>query len=337
MKIIITGGAGFLGQRLTKCLLNHKTAVNSRGQEERIDQIVLFDVVPGRDFQDHRVQYVFGDISDKQQVTRLIDEDTDSIFHLAAVVSAHAEEDFNLGYRINLDGTRHVLEAARALSHAPKVVFTSSIATYGGVLPDIVTDETAQLPQTSYGASKVIGELLVQDYSRKGFIDGRALRLPTISIRTGLPNKAASTWASSIIREPLCGQDAICPVQPETPMTCMSPSKVIDALIHAHNLPVASFTERRSILLTGLSVTAADMAKAVERHKGNRDIGRIRWQPDEGIQKIVDGWPKETRSRRAELLGFPKDESLDEMVHAFIEEDMDDQVRLYEKTGTEEL
>jgi nucleoside-diphosphate-sugar epimerase len=278
---------------------------------------------------DDRLSYVCGDIFDFETVGRLIDDGTDSIFHLAAVVSGQAEEDFDLGYRVNLDGIRHVLDAARALPRAPKVVFTSSIATYGGALPDVVTDETVQLPQTSYGITKVMGELLVQDYSRKGFIDGRSLRLPTVSVRTGLPNKAASTWASSMIREPLCGENAVCPVARETPMACMSPSKIVDALIHAHDLPAEAFGDSRSVLLTGISITAGEMAAATQRHKGNRRLGEIQWEHNPAIQKIVDGWPRATRSARAERLGFARDESLDDMIRAFIEDDLEDQLAMY--------
>lgn len=329
MKIVITGGAGFLGKRLAKSLLTRGRLIGPEGTQENITELVLFDIAPDIDIVDDRLRYISGDISDAETVTRLIDEETASIFHLAAVVSAQAEEDFDLGYRINLDGTRHVLEAARALPHAPKLLFTSSVATYGGGLPDVVTDATAQVPQTSYGTAKVMGELLVQDYSRKGYIDGRSLRLPTISVRTGLPNKAASTWASSMIREPLCGRDAICPVSETTPMACMSPAKIITALIHAYDLPAEAFGATRSLLLTGISITAGEMAAAVERHKGNRQLGRIVWEPDPDIQKIVDGWPRATQSARAESLGFEKDDTLDDMVRAFIEEDLEDQLALY--------
>ncbi|WP_373088537.1 D-erythronate dehydrogenase [Sneathiella sp.] len=329
MKIVITGGAGFLGRRLARALLDRGYAVGRDGERQEITELVLFDLAPNINLSDTRLRYISGDIANPAEMKSLIDEATDSIFHLAAVVSAHAEEDFDLGYRINLDGTRHVLEAGRALPHTPKVVFTSSIASYGGALPDVVTDETAQMPQTSYGISKVMGELLVQDYSRKGFVDGRSLRLPTISVRTGLPNKAASTWASSMIREPLCGKDAICPVSPETKMACMSPSRIITALLHAHDLPAGEFGASRSLLLPGISITAGEMAAAVDRHKGNRRLGHIHWTPDPVIQKIVDGWPKATRSARADRMGFSGDDSLDDIIGAFIEEDLETQMTLY--------
>jgi nucleoside-diphosphate-sugar epimerase len=329
MRIIITGGNGFLGKRLACKLLNRGSVINEKGNPAEITDLVLFDIAQSTDMTDDRVTYIQGDISDPAQVSRLMENGADSIFHLAAVVSAQAEEDFDLGMKINLDGTRNILDAARALPQVPKLIFTSSIATYGGTLPDVVTDEIGQTPQTSYGTAKVVGELLVHDYSRKGFIDGRSLRLPTISVRTGRPNKAASTWASSIIREPLSGQDATCPVHPATKMACMSPRKVIEALIHAHDLPRECFMGGSSLLLNGISISAEEMALAVERHKGNRSVGQIKWTPDPSIQKIVDGWPKATYSGRAEELGFAKDNSLDDLIKAFIEDDLDDQLALY--------
>ncbi|MCR9213950.1 MAG: NAD-dependent epimerase/dehydratase family protein [Proteobacteria bacterium] len=329
MKILITGGAGFLGKRLTKRLLDRRYLLDSQGRKSELTKITLFDVVETVGFHTDLIEYVKGDISDFDQVQDLVGEDTESIFHLAAIVSADAEENFDLGMRINLDGTRNILEAARHLSHIPKLIFTSSVATYGGDLPDIVTDATLQSPQTSYGAAKAAGELLVNDYSRKGYIDGRSLRLPTISVRTGLPNKAASTWASSIIREPLSGKDASCPVSKSTRMACMSPRKIIEAFIHAHDLPAEKFGSNRSLLLPGASVSAGDMAAAVERFKGNRQVGAIHWEPDDAIQKIVNGWPKETRSERADAMGFEKDQTVDDLVSAFIEDDLDDQIAIY--------
>lgn len=329
MKIVITGGLGFLGQRLCDTILKGEYLIDSSGGKQSVSEIILFDVIDGPIITDDRITYVSGDISDPAQVNKVIRDDVDSIFHLAAIVSADAEENFDLGMKINLDGTRNVLEAARRLQHSPKVIFTSSIATYGGDLPTTVVDETKQSPQTSYGVAKVAGELLVHDYSRKGFIDGRSLRLPTISVRTGLPNKAASTWASSIIREPLSGKDAICPVTKDSYMACMSPKKIIEAFVHAHNLSADNFTEGRSLLLSGISVSAGEMAQAVERHKGNRVIGTVIWEPNPDIQKIVDGWPKGTFSERADKLGFSKDESIDDIVRAFIEDDLDTQITLY--------
>ncbi len=215
-----------------------------------------------------------------------------TVFHFAAVVSAGAEADFDLGYRVNLDGTRNVLEACRALGTNPRVVFTSSLAAFGGDLPPAVTDDTPLTPQTSYGAQKSIGEFLVRDYTRKGFLRGTAVRLPTICVRTGLPNKAASTWASSVVREPLTGVDVVCPVTPETIMVVLSPRKTVDAFMRLHDLPPDAFGPGRTLLLNGINVTAQELEQAVGRHAGNRKVGKVTWQHDPAIQKICDGWPQ---------------------------------------------
>lgn len=328
LNVVITGGAGFLGQKLAQELLRRDALVGPDGQIQPIGRLTLFDAVPAAGPDDPRVAIQTGDIGDGATVLRLIGQDTHSVFHLAAIVSAGAEADFDGGYRVNLDGTKYVLEACRAISHhLPRLVFASSVAVYGGKLPSAVTDDTPQRPTTSYGVQKLSGELLINDYSRKGLVDGRAIRLPTIMVRPGKPNKAASTWASSIIREPLSGVDAICPVRPDSPMACLSPRRTIDAFIRAHNLPAADFGTDRALLLTGIRVTAGEMAAAVERNKGNRKIGAIHWQPDAAIQKIVDGWPGETHSKRAAALGFSHDASIDEIVQAFIADDLDNQIR----------
>jgi nucleoside-diphosphate-sugar epimerase len=333
MKVVITGGAGFLGRKLAKALLARGTLTGPDGKAAPLGQIVLFDTVAAEGFADARVRGLAGDVSDAAAVRALIGDDTASIFHLAAVVSAGAEADFDLGYRVNLDGTRLVLEAARALKWPARLVFASSVAVYGGPLPETVTDDTIPTPQTSYGTQKLCGEYLVQDYSRKGYVDGRSLRLPTIMVRPGKPNLAASTWASSIIREPLSGVDAVCPVRPESRMACLSPRRVIDAFIAMHELPGEKLGHYRGLLLTGIPVTAGEMAAAAVRNAGNRKLGRVLWQPDARIQKIVDGWPAATRSARAAALGFAHDRDIDEIVRAFIADDLDDQIRSLEATA----
>lgn len=327
MRVVITGGAGFLGRKLAADLLRRGALAGPSGQPEAVTEIVLFDTVAADGFSDARIRAIAGDIGDAAQVRTLIGRDTGSVFHLAGVVSAGAEADFDLGYRVNLEGTRHVLEACRPLRRPARLVFTSSIAVYGGDLPAVVTDATPITPQTSYGHQKAMGEALVNDFSRKGFVDGRALRLPTVMVRPGKPNNAASTWASSIIREPLAGVDAVCPVRPDTPMVCLSPRRTIEALVRAHELPAEAFGAWRGLLLSGITVTAAEMAAAVGRNAGNRKVGQIVWQPDAAIQKICDGWPKGARSERAAKLGFGTDRDIDEIVRAFIADDLDAQIR----------
>lgn len=329
MRVVITGGAGFIGRRLARRLLDLGRLTGPDGAAAEIAEIVLFDVAEAEGFEDDgRVTAVAGDVSDPDQVARLIGSETASIFHLAAIVSAQAEEDYDLGMRINLDGTRNVLAAARRLPHAPRLVFASSIAVYGGEdLPDTVTDATAVTPMTSYGAAKACGEQLVSDMSRKGFIDGRSLRLPTIAVRTGRPNRAASTWVSSMIREPLCGENMTVPVTPESAMAVLSPRRVVEAFVAAHEAPAESIGAWRTMLLSGITVTAGEIAEAVERNRGNRKLGEIRFAPDPAIQRIVDGWPRGARGERAERLGIGTDASIDEIVRHFIADDLDNQMR----------
>jgi len=323
MRVLITGGGGFLGQKLARAILAKGELTRAGGKSEAVDELVLFDQVAPRPIDDPRVKPVSGDIADAATVRGLITPGTHSIFHLAAVVSAGAEADFDLGYRVNLDGTRLVLEAARALPEPARLVFASSIATYGGGLPDIVDDDTPQRPETSYGAQKAIGEALVNDYSRKGFIDGRSLRLPTITIRPGKPNKAASTWASSIMREPLQGEDVIAPVTKETPMACLGPRACVQNLLRVHEAPAEAFGKHRSVLLTGIRITAGEMEAALYRNAGNRKLGKVIWEHDPAIQKIVDGWPKETRSARAAALGMQSQPDVDGLIREFIEDELD--------------
>jgi nucleoside-diphosphate-sugar epimerase len=324
MRIVITGGCGFLGRRLALLLLDKGSAQRS------IDELVLFDnaasALPLPD--DRRVSVVTGDIADRATVQRLIAPGTDAVFHLAAIVSGQAEADTDLGYRVNLDGTRAVLEACRALGTGPRLVFASSLAVYGGELPPAIGDDTALHPQSSYGAQKAIGELLVNDYSRKGFIDGRALRLPTVVVRPGLPNRAASTFASSIIREPLTGKDAVCPVAPETVMALASPRRVVAALAHALDLPGEALGDSRSLQVPGFSVSVGEMAAALRRAGGDGAYRRIAWQPDPGVQRIISSWPRALATPRADALGFERDAGIDEAVQFFIEDDLAMQMTL---------
>jgi nucleoside-diphosphate-sugar epimerase len=322
MRIVITGGCGFLGRRLAMLLLEKGSTLGA------IDELVLFDnappVLPLPD--DKRVTLVTGDIADRDAVRKLIAPGTASVFHLAAIVSGQAEADTDLGYRINLEGTRAVLDACRAITASggtcPRVIFASSLAVYGGRLPDAVGDDTALTPQTSYGTQKAIGELLVNDYSRKGFVDGRALRLPTVVVRPGRPNRAASTFASSMIREPLADQEAICPVSPDTVMALASPRRVVAAIAHAHDLPGEAFGGNRTLQLPGFSTTVGDMAESVRRAAGPSAYARIRWQHDAGVQAIISSWPKALATPRADALGFERDAGIDEAVQFFLADDL---------------
>jgi nucleoside-diphosphate-sugar epimerase len=320
VRVVITGGCGFLGRRLATRLL----------ARDDVAELVLFDNAdPALPLpEDRRVRLATGDLADRKTVSRLVAPRTDAVFHLAAIVSAAAEADFDLGYRVNLDGTRAVLEACRALGTCPRFVFASSLAVYGGELPETVGEDTPLAPQSSYGTQKAIGELLVNDYTRKGFIDGRALRLPTVVVRPGRPNRAASTFASSMIRDPLTGYEAVCPVNPETIMALASPRRIIAALVHALDLPGEAFGSNRSLQLPGYSVSVAEMAEAVRRAGGEAAYARIRWRPDAATETIISSWPRALAAARAAVLGFAADAGIDEAVAAFIEDDLELQKEL---------
>lgn len=318
MNVLITGGAGFLGLQLARLLLK-RGSLNLDGRAVSIDRLTLLDVVAPQ-IDDARVRVVTGDLSDPAVLAQAIDRDTGAIFHLAAVVSGQAEADFDLGMRVNLDASRALLETCRQVGHVPRVVFTSSVAVYGGKLPAVVQDDTALNPQSSYGAQKAIGELLLSDYSRKGFVDGRVLRLPTISVRPGKPNAAASSFASGIIREPLAGVAANCPVPPDTALWLLSPRGAIQALVNGIELDGARFGNRRVVNLPGLSVTAAQMVDALRRVAGDAVADRVTWQREERIEKIVGTWPAAWDTTRALELGFVGDASFDDVVRGYAED-----------------
>jgi len=318
MNVLITGGAGFLGLQLARLLLK-RGSLNLDGKAVTIDRLTLLDVVAPQ-IDDARVRVVTGDLSDPAVLARAMDADTGAVFHLAAVVSGQAEADFDLGMRVNLDASRALLETCRQLGHRPRVVFTSSVAVYGGKLPAVVQDDTALNPQSSYGAQKAIGELLLSDYSRRGFVDGRVLRLPTISVRPGKPNAAASSFASGIIREPLAGEAANCPVAPETSLWLLSPRGAITALVNGLELDGARFGNRRVVNLPGLSVTAKQMVEALRRVAGDTVADRVTWQREERIENIVGTWPAAWDATRAVELGFQSDASFDDVIRGYMED-----------------
>lgn len=332
MRVVITGGAGVLGRRLARFLLGRDSLADHEGNERAIEKLVLFDKAFAADPElasDPRIETREGDIADGATMRGLVTPDTDAVFHLAAVVSGEAEADTDLGYRVNLDGTRQMLEACRAIGTRPRVVFASSLAVYGGELPPLVGEAVALSPQSSYGTQKAIGELLVNDYSRKGFIDGRALRLPTVVVRPGRPNRAASTFASSIVREPLCGKEAVCPVSPETMMALASPRRVVASLAQAHDLAESALGANRSLQLPGFSVSVGEIAEAVRRQGGEEAYRRILWRRDSVIERIVSSWPQRLAADRATALGFTADSGIDEAIAVFVEDDLEAQKALY--------
>jgi len=309
MTALITGGAGFLGRRLAKRLL----------ERSEFERIVLLDIAPATDVGPaNRVTSVVGDLTDRSLLARLIDADTTSVFHLAAVVSGMAEADFDLGMKVNLDGTRALLEACRGAGHCPRVVFSSSVAVYSNSTAGRMSELTAVTPQTSYGIQKAAAELLMNDYSRKGFVDARILRLPTITVRPGRPNAAASSFASGIVREPLNGETAVCPVDRDARMWVLSPATAIDCFMVAHDLPAGRLGPNRILNLPGLSVSVGEMAAALERVAGAQAVQRIRWERDPRIAAMVATWPGALDDSRAIALGFPRDRNFDEIIQAYI-------------------
>ena len=322
MRIVITGGAGFLGRRLAREILAREHLTDANGVAHPVTELVLLDVVAAPDMGDSRVRIVAGDLADPAVIDRAVTRDTGSVFHLAAVVSGEAEADFDKGMRVNLDATRLLLERCRRLDAPPKFVFASSLAVYGGPLPDPVPDDAPLTPQASYGAQKVMAEYLVYDMTRKGFIDGRSLRLPTVTVRPGKPNRAASSFASGIIREPLSGVDAICPVAPATKVWVTSPRTVIGNFIVGHETPAATFAHTRSINVPGMAVTVTGMVDSLRRVAGDAVADRVKWQFDPAIDRIVSTWPTNFAPRLAPSLGMKADTDFESIIGAYIAEDM---------------
>ncbi len=311
MHILIIGAAGMVGRKLTDRLVADKTL---GGQP--IERLTLVDVVePAKPAGfAGAVETVTADLSAPGEAEKLAAKRADTIFHLAAIVSGEAEADFDKGYRINLDGTRFLFEAIRQEGlkqpYKPRVVFTSSIAVFGAPFPDKIGDEFFSTPLTSYGTQKAIGELLLADYSRRGFFDGIGIRLPTICVRPGKPNKAASGFFSNILREPLSGQEAVLPVPTEVRHWFASPRAAVGFLVHAATLDLSKMGWRRNISLPGLSATVGEEIEALRRVGGEKAVKLIRHEPDATIGKIVEGWARDFDTSRAEALGF-KAETLD--------------------------
>ncbi|SEL33745.1 D-erythronate dehydrogenase [Pacificibacter marinus] len=317
MKVLILGGGGFVGQKLARSLVARGTL---RG--ENIKTLVLADVVdPAVVEAPFGVEVATCDISDPDQVNQLISEDVDVIYLLAAIVSGQAEEDLDLGMRINMMGTLNVLERCRALPHAPVVVFTSSVACFGGDLPDVITDQTLLNPQTSYGAQKAIGELLINDYSRRGLIDGRGFRLPTISVRPGKPNRAASGFMSSIFREPLNGMTSNCPVSRDFPHFYLSPRKCIENLIKGAEISAEDFGQNRCMTMPGQNLTIGAMIDAMTAVAGPEPEKLITYETDEDVWAIAKGWQFTFKTDKARALGLTADESFEENIRYYIEDD----------------
>ncbi|MEM9047096.1 MAG: D-erythronate dehydrogenase [Pseudomonadota bacterium] len=318
MRLLITGGAGFLGQKLARALAARGTL---RGRP--IAALVLADLAPPAPVDaPFPVECVAADITQRADCDALMDHRPDVIWHLAAVVSGQAEAEFDTGMSVNLAGSLNVFAAARAMGSRPIVVFSSSIAVYGGEIPEMIEDWTQLNPQTSYGAQKAAAEMILTDMSRKGYLDGRGLRLPTITIRPGKPNKAASSFMSSIFREPLQGHEAVCPVDPDYPLWALSPRRCVENLIIGAEIEAAAFGQNRCLALPGRTYTIGEMVEAMRRVAGAAPVERIRWKKDPEILKIVLGWRGHFNPQKALRLGFQRDADFAEHVQYFLEDDI---------------
>lgn len=325
MHILITGGAGFIGVRLARRLLadNHLTTAHGK---QPISKLTLLDQAAATGLPDDpRIRIVAGNAADPALIASLV-ADADVVYHLAAVVSVAAERDFDLGMSVNLHGTLALLEACRKTGRTPLFIKASSAAVYGGPLPAECGEDTALFPQTSYGMQKVVGEFLVDDYSRKGFIDGRCLRLPTIVVRPGAPNLAASSFASSLVREPLMGRAYVCPVPAETPVCLLSVRRVVDSFVHAASLTPVALGHTRAIQLPGLTMTVAEMVSALGEIGGKAAIARLSFSPQPEIVAIVKGWPVRFSTKRSAPLGFRADTNAKEIIADFVADELDGKV-----------
>ena len=305
-RALIIGAAGMIGRKLV-----------ARLRQEGVE-LLLHDVVP------FEGSSAVSDLSQPGEAEKLVAKRPELIFHLAAIVSGEAEADFEKGYRVNLDGTRRLYEAVRKVGdgYKPRLVFASSIAVFGAPFPDAIGDEFLSAPLTSYGTQKAIGELLLSDYSRRGFFDGIGIRLPTICVRPGKPNKAASGFFSGILREPLNGQQAVLPVPDTVRHWFASPRAAISFLIHASNIDTGLLGARRNLSMPGLSATVAEQIEALRRVAGDKAVSLIRREPDATIMKIVEGWPRNFDARRALGLGFRPDPSFDDIIRFHIQDEL---------------
>ena len=319
MKVLIIGGAGMIGRKLAERLAKDGAVAG-----KAISKLTLYDVVPAAAPAGAKVpvSIATGDLPAPDEAAKLLADKPDVVFHLAAIVSGEAEQDFDKGYRINMDGTRGLLEAARKAGHKPRLVFASSIAVFGAPFPEAIGDEFFNTPLTSYGTQKNICELLISDYSRKGFVDGISIRLPTICVRPGKPNKAASGFFSNIMREPLAGAVAVLPVSEGVMHWHASPRAAVGFMQHAAGIDLAKVGPRRAVTMPGLAVTVGEQIAALRKVAGDKVVARIRREPDPFIEAIVAGWPRNFAPKRALALGFKADASFEEIIRIQIEDEL---------------
>ncbi|MBB1407416.1 MULTISPECIES: D-erythronate dehydrogenase [unclassified Pseudoalteromonas] len=312
MNIIITGGAGFLGSELLNNLLQQFPQIETI---KVVDRIKLDSNL----ITNNKVHSIVADITVKEDIEKIIDEQTTHVFHLAAIVSSHAEEDFELGMLVNLKATQILLECCRQANPNIRLVFSSSLAVFGGELPEQIDYMTAMQPSSSYGTQKAICELLVNDYARKGFVDAVTVRLPTICIRPGVPNKAASSFVSGMIREPLKQQASNCPVDVELPLWVSSPNSVIKNIIHASQLDTKLLKGFRTVNLPGLKTSPKEMIECLVKIKGEPVLELISYEKDENVERIVSSWPQSMNNEKELAIGFVKDKDFNSILNAYLD------------------
>lgn len=321
MRVLVLGAAGMVGRKLVERLALDG-GIGGRPVQHLLAHDIVVPALPAR--VPFAAETGAGDIGEAGVVQALVAGRPDTIFHLAAIVSGEAEADFEKGYRVNLDGTRHLFEAIRRVGegYCPRLVFTSSIAVFGAPFPSAIGDEFLSAPLTSYGTQKAIGELLLADYSRRGFFDGIGIRLPTICVRPGAPNKAASGFFSNICREPLAGQDAVLPVSEDVRHWHASPRAAIAFLLHAASMETAAIGPRRNLTMPGVGCSVGEQIAALRRIAGDGVVRRIRREPDPTIARIVAGWPQTFDAARARALGFKAEASFDDILKVHIEDEL---------------
>jgi nucleoside-diphosphate-sugar epimerase len=318
MHILITGAAGMIGRKISERLLK-----DGRIGRREITRLTLHDIVaPGAaPTKDISIRPIVGDLSDREVIGRLVSEKPDIVMHLAAIVSGEAEADFDKGYAVNFDGTRVLLDALRLAGYGPRVVYASSIAVYGAPFPDPIPDDFHLTPLTSYGTQKAVGEFILNDYTRRGFFDGIGLRLPTICVRPGRPNKAASGFFSGIIREPLKGEEAKLPVADSVRHWHASPRSAVGFFLHAAEMDLGKIGPRRCLTMPGVGATVGEQIDALRKIAGEKAVKLIRREPDPLVEKIVAGWPTRFEAKRSRDLGFTAEESFEAIVRAHIEDE----------------